>query len=161
MAEQGDWRSQDGAAAQGIDRAAAIAAELADAFGAALIALAEEQEAMAAERISAVAEAARCAARSLGQSSIPEFAPGVARAAERIDDIGRIVRQRNWREIATGTTDFARRRPGLFGIAAMAVGFLVGRLATVPAARSAEPAAAGGGETPDGTGRAEPWRQMP
>jgi uncharacterized protein YjeT (DUF2065 family) len=156
MAEEGVSQSRDGAAAHGIERAGAIVAELAEAFGAALIALAEEQEALAAERISAAAEATRCAARSFGQSATPEIAHGVEAAAERIDGIARIVRQRNWREVVTETTDFARRQPGLFGVAAMAVGFLVGRLLTLPAARSAEPAAMGGGhKTADSTGGAE------
>lgn len=134
MADRGDSQPQDGAGARRIERAGAIVAELADAFCSALIGAAEEQGAKAGEQVSAVAEAVRCAAQSLDQSGSPGIARGVDRAADRIEHIADIVRRREWREIATETGDFARRRPGLFGLGAVAVGFLAGRLLTPPAA---------------------------
>jgi hypothetical protein len=135
MADLGDSRPQGRAGARRSERAGAIIAELADAFGSALMAVAEEQGVKAGERVSAVAEAARCAARSLDQSGSAGIARGVDRAADRIDHVAGVVRRRDWREIAAATGDFARRRPGLFGLGAVAVGFLVGRLLTLPADR--------------------------
>lgn len=127
MAETDDSR-EDGAGAPGIDRARAIISELAEAFAAAAASLAQEQGEKAAAEISAVAEAARCAARSLDRSDHPGLAGGVDRAVDRLDGVARAVREQNWRQIASDTCDFARRRPRLFGLAALSIGFLVGRL---------------------------------
>jgi uncharacterized protein YjeT (DUF2065 family) len=95
--------------------------------------LAEEQGIRLADRASAIGEAARSAARSLDGSDIPDLARGADRAAERIDGIARFLRERCWRELAAETSGFARRRPRLFGLGAVAVGFLVGRLLAVKA----------------------------
>jgi uncharacterized protein YjeT (DUF2065 family) len=126
MGDPGD--SRDGGRARGTDRAGAIVAEIADAFGAALTALAEEQGIGLADRTSAIGEAVRSAARSLDGSNLPGLARNVDQAAERIDDIARLVRERCWREFAAETAGFARRRPRLFGLGAIAIGFLAGRL---------------------------------
>jgi uncharacterized protein YjeT (DUF2065 family) len=156
-----DGGKAQGANARGIERAGAIVAELADALGAALIAVAEEQEAMAAQHISAVAEAARCAARSLDRSGSPEIGHGVDGAADRIDDLARVVREREWRDIAAATAAFARRRPRLFGLGAIALGFLVGRLLASPAEPAETPAAAGDDAILDGADGIRPCPEMP
>jgi hypothetical protein len=145
MADEDGSQPRDAGKPWGIERAGAIVAELADAFRAALIAVAEEQEAAAAQHISAVAEATRCAASSLDQSGESGIAKDVAGAAERIDDLARVVRERNWREIRTATATCARRRPGLFNVGAVALGFLVGRLFTSPAG-PAEPSPTASGD---------------
>jgi ElaB/YqjD/DUF883 family membrane-anchored ribosome-binding protein len=168
MADPGDSRPGDGAGARGIERAGAIVAELADALGSALMALAEEQGVRSADRAAAIAEAARCAARSLDQSASPEIARGIDRAADGIDDIARLVRDRNWREIATETADFARRRPWLFGLGAVAIGFLAGRLLTPrvdrdgapPAAEPAPAVADGDSDAADGAVGGRQYREL-
>ena len=119
----------------GLERAGAILAELADALGSALVAAAEAQRTAAAGRVAAIAGALRCAARSLDQSENPRIADGVDRTADQIDDLARFVREQDWREIAAETTAFARRRPGLFGLAAVSLGFLAGRLLLLPVDR--------------------------
>src|SRR5208282_6058205 len=71
MADLGDSRLQDDGRARGIGRAGAIVGELADAVGSALLEVAEEQGGIAADRVAAIAEAVRCAARSCDQSGSP------------------------------------------------------------------------------------------
>jgi hypothetical protein len=128
MAEPGDSQSGDDTRPGGIVRIKAIVAELADACGSALATLAEEQSARAAGEIGAIAEAARCAARSFERSQSPQIARGIDRAAEGIDGVAQLIRARDWGEIAATTADFARCGPGVFGLGAMAIGFVVGRL---------------------------------
>jgi hypothetical protein len=113
---------------RGLERAGAILAALAEAFGSALVAAADEQRLEAAARTKAVAAALRSAARSLDQSDNPGLAGRADRAADRIDDVARFVGERDWRQIGAVTAAFARRRPGLFGLAAVSLGFLAGRL---------------------------------
>jgi hypothetical protein len=165
MADLGDSRPRDGAKARGIDRAGAIVAELTDAIGSALLAAAEEQRVIATDHASALAEAARCAARSLEQSGSPEMARSVGRVADRIDDIASSVRRRNWREIPAETAEFARRRPGLFGLGAVSIGFLVGRLLTSPTDRDAQlrmrAAAGADGKATHGADSGRPQREAP
>jgi hypothetical protein len=150
---------------RGLERAVAILAELADAFGAALVASAEEQRIAAAGRVAAVATALRCAARSLDQSESPGIAEGAGRAADRIDGLAHFVQERSWREIAAETAAFARRRPGLFGLGAVSLGFLASRLLLLPVDRDGPdertPAAEGGGETANRADGGRPNRQAP
>jgi uncharacterized protein YjeT (DUF2065 family) len=120
--------SRDGGGARGIDRAVAIVTELADAFGAALIALSEEQGLKLADRASAIGDAAGCAARSLDASDIPKLARGMDQAARSMNDVARLLHERNWREIVSETASLARRRPRLFGLGMVAIGLLAGRL---------------------------------
>jgi hypothetical protein len=160
MADPGESRACDSGGARGIGRAGAILAELAEACAAALTGLVEEQEAKLSNRAGALGEAARLAARSLEDSDNADLACGIERAADRIDALARILRERNWREIAAGTAGFARSRPHLFGLAAVALGFLAGRLLATradpdevgkrPPPAEPRPAAPGGG------GRAAP-----
>ena len=49
-------------------------------------------------------------------------------AADWIEDFSRAVRERRWRDIVADTEDFARRRPALFALGAIAAGFLAGRM---------------------------------
>jgi hypothetical protein len=127
MADLGESQPHGGAT-RGVDRGGAILAELAEALASALLGLAEEQRLAMAERVAAIAEAARSAARSLDRSESSTMARSVDRAADGIADLSRIVRERSWREIAAETAEFARFRPGLFGLGAIALGFLAGRL---------------------------------
>jgi uncharacterized protein YjeT (DUF2065 family) len=158
MADPDESRSRDSSGARGIERAGAIIAELADACASALTGLFEGQEARLSDRAAALGEAARSAARSLDQSDNPDFARGIEQAAERVDELARTLRERNWREIASGAADFARRRPRLFGLATVALGFLATRLAAARVDRDevAEAlAAAGAGPAEEsGDGRA-------
>ena len=135
MADPGDSRPDGGAGTHGLERGMAIIAELADAFATALASMAEEERLAAGARVAAVAAAARCAARSLERSESAELAGHVDRAAEAIDGIADFVRDRNWRDIAGATAEFARRRPALFGLGALSAGYLVGRLGMLPAQR--------------------------
>lgn len=153
MPDPGDSSPSGGAEARGTQhgrgRAGAILGELADALGAALLGLAEEERGNLADRAAAIGEAARCAARSLDRSDSPDLARGIDRVADRIDAVAGLLRARKWREIALDTADFARRRPGLFGPAAASIGFLAARLLTP------QPAAADGTrQAADGDGAA-------
>ena len=148
MTNGDDSTPEESGRARGLERAGAILAELADALGSALVAAAEAQRTAAAGRVAAIAGALRCAARSLDQSENPRIADGVDRTADQIDDLARFIREQDWREIAAETTAFARRRPGLFGLAAVSLGFLAGRLLLLPVDRDGPgectPAAEGG-----------------
>lgn len=124
---------QDGTG--GFERAGAILLEVAEACGGALIGLVEEQEKRLSEQAAAFGEATRAAARSLVASDNMAIARPVEEAADRFDGFARHLSERNWREIAAGTADFARRRPGLFGLAAVACGFFAGRLLAARADR--------------------------
>jgi hypothetical protein len=153
MANGDDPISDESSRPGGLERAGAILAELAEAFGSALVASAEEQRIAAAGQTAAVAAALRCAARSLDASNSPGLADGADRAADRIDGLVHFVRERDWREIAAETAAFARGRPGLFGLAAVSLGFLAGRLLllreNLDGPGDPAPAAEGGGEGAD------------
>jgi hypothetical protein len=131
MVDPGGAEPDGGAAAQGRGRGMAIVAELADAFATALASLAEEERLAAGARVAAVAAAVRAAARSLEGSDSAELAGHCDRAATAIDGVADFVRDRDWRELAAGAAEFARRRPGLFGLGAVSAGYLVGRLVTL------------------------------
>jgi len=132
MTNGDDSTPEESGRARGLERAGAILAELADALGSTLVAAAEAQRTAAAERVAAIAGALR----------------GVDRTADQIDDLARFVREQDWREIAAETAAFARRRPRLFGLAAVSLGFLAGRLLLSPVDRDGPgectPAAEGG-----------------
>jgi hypothetical protein len=133
--------------------------------GSTLVAAAEAQRTEAARRVAAIATALRCAARSLDQSDIPGIANGADRAADRIDDVARFVRERDWREIAAETAVFGRRRPGLFGLAAVSLGFLAGcvLLSTMDGDGPGKctPAAEGDGAAASRADSGQPDRQAP
>jgi hypothetical protein len=154
-ADSGD-PPDDGVKARGIDRAGAIIAELAEAFGAAASVLAEEQRVKAAADIAAVSQAARSAARSLDESDHPELARRLDRAGDRMDDLARIVRDSDWRNIAAETADLGRRRPALFALGAISFGFVAGRLLLAPADRDQATTEAGDGEPAQAGNRSPP-----
>jgi hypothetical protein len=136
MSDPGE--SQDGAAApRGLDRAGAIVAELVEAVGATTAALAAERAAKAAAEISTVAEAARSAAGSFDRSDHPRFARGLDRAADEVDAVAQLVRRRDWQKVAAAIAGFAQRRPSLFGLGAITVGFATARLLLSPLDREA------------------------
>lgn len=122
---------------RGLGRAKGIVDELVDALRSAAESVAGEQQLRAAERVAALAEAVRCAARSLDQSESPAIARYAQSAADQVDHWSRVVGQRNWRGIIADTEDFARRQPVLFALGAVAAGFLAGRFLSVPAGRRA------------------------
>jgi hypothetical protein len=145
--------------------AGAILAELADAVGSALVAAAEEQKLLAAERIAAVATALRRAAQSLDHSESPAIAGGTNRAADRIDALAHSVREWEWRDIVADAAGFARRRPALFGLAAVSLGFVAGRLLRPAVGNGAPgqptPATEGAGQAASRADSPQPGRPVP
>src|SRR5262249_59322946 len=85
MANENDPISEESSRPVGIERTGAIFAELAEAFGSALVASAEEQRVAAAGQTAAVAAAPRCGARSLDASNSAGLTDAADRAADRID----------------------------------------------------------------------------
>jgi ElaB/YqjD/DUF883 family membrane-anchored ribosome-binding protein len=142
MADQGeDVTGRAGSSApaaggeQSFERARTILAELVDAVRSVAEAMLDDQKQQAAERVAGIAEAVRSAAQSLDRSehgSIARYADG---AADQVDHVSQLIRDRHWSEIVADTEDFAQRRPMLFALGATAAGFLAGRLLSVPSGR--------------------------
>ncbi len=120
---------------QGFERAKTILSELLDAARSAAETILEEQKRRTAERVSGMAEAVRCAAQSLDRSENRAIARYADQAADRIEDLSGLIRERQWSEIVADTEDLARRQPTLFALGAAAIGFLAGRLLAVPTDR--------------------------
>ena len=120
---------------QGSERAKTILSELLDAARSAAETILEDQKLRTAERVSGVAEAVRCAAQSLDRSENRAIARYADQAADRIEDLSGLIRERQWSEIVADTEDLARRQPTLFALGAAAIGFLAGRLLAVPTDR--------------------------
>jgi ElaB/YqjD/DUF883 family membrane-anchored ribosome-binding protein len=114
------------------DGARDIVREFVDAARSAAESLLEEQRQRAAERVSSIAEALRSAASSLDHSQNRAIARYADQAADQIEHVSRAMRERRWNEIVAETEDFARRQPTLFVLAAVATGFLAGRLLWTP-----------------------------
>lgn len=129
------------AAREGAQRAAegarSVFAELLNAMRSAAYGLLDEQKARAAKEVGDIAEAVRCSARSLEQSDNPAIARSVEHAALSIERFSGVIRERSWSDILADTEEFAQRRPTLFVLGAIAAGFAVGCLASVPAASRA------------------------
>ena len=127
-----------GGAREGAQRAAegarSVLAEFLEAMRSAAYGILDEQKARAAKEVGDIAEAMRCSARSLAQSDNPAVARYAERAALGIDRLAEAVRQRSWNDIFADTEEFARRRPTLFVLGAIAAGFAAGCLAAAPAA---------------------------
>jgi hypothetical protein len=132
MAERTDSTMGDGDAQPGLERAKAILAELADAARSAAVSAANQQKERGAQQIGDIAEAVRAAARSLDRSQSPTAARYADRAAARIEELSRLLRERGWSEMAGDLEGVARRRPAWFAAGALAAGFLAGRLLSVP-----------------------------
>ena len=120
---------------QSFERAKTILSELLDAARSAAETILEDQKQRTAERVSGMAEAVRCAAQSLDRSENRAIARYADQAADRIEDLSRLIRERQWSEIVADTEDLARRQPTLFVLGAAAIGFLAGRLLAVPTDR--------------------------
>jgi hypothetical protein len=127
-----DSMVSDGETRSGLDRAWALLAEFADAARSAALCAADEQVRRGARQVGSVAEAMRAAARSLDQSQSPSAARHADRAAERIERFSRSLHEQRWSEIIGDVEDVARRRPALFVLGAVTMGFLAGRLLSDP-----------------------------
>ena len=143
MAEPSDSMAGAAAPRPGLERAAAILAELACAAGSAAVTLAEQQKTAAAAQIGNTADALHAAARSLEGSHNPLAADYARRAAAEIAVVGEMIRERRWRELAGDVEAIGRRRPALFAIGAAALGFLAGRF-WIGIGRAVPPPAGGG-----------------
>jgi len=142
MADQGEevtGRAGSSARAEGgepsFERAKTILAELGDAVRSVAETMVDEQKQQAAERVAGIAEAMRCAAQSLERSGSRGIAHHADAAADQVDHISQMIRDRRWSEIVSDAEDFAQRRPFLFALGATAAGFLAGRLLSVPSSR--------------------------
>jgi ElaB/YqjD/DUF883 family membrane-anchored ribosome-binding protein len=120
---------------QGSERAKTILSELLDAARSVAETILEDQKQRTAERVSGMAEAVRSAAQSLDRSENRAIARYADQAADRIEDLSGLIRERQWSEIVADTEDLARRQPTLFALGAAAIGFLAGRLLAVPTDR--------------------------
>jgi ElaB/YqjD/DUF883 family membrane-anchored ribosome-binding protein len=109
-----------------------VVSEFVDAARSAAESLLEEQRQQTAERASSIAEALRSAAKSLDHSQNRAIARYADQAADQIEHVSRAMRERPWNEIVADTEEFARRQPTLFVLAAVATGFLAGRLLWTP-----------------------------
>ena len=105
-----------------------VVTEFLDAARSAAESLLEEQKRQIADRISGVARALRSAAQPLDESQSRVIAGYLDEAATQVHSLSRTMRERHWGELVADTEDFARRQPTLFVLAAVATGFVVGRL---------------------------------
>jgi len=100
-----------------------VMAEFADAAQSTAKAL-QKQKQQIADRVSGMAEALECAARSLDQSENRIIGRYVQDAGQQIRSFSRTLQEPRWNELIE---DFARRQPTWFVLGAVATGFLVGR----------------------------------
>ncbi|HEV2100725.1 MAG TPA: hypothetical protein VGR45_17600 [Stellaceae bacterium] len=141
MTKPTDSMLNDGDTRSGLDRACALVTELADAVRSAALCAAGEQVRRGARQVGGVAEAVRAAARSLDRSESPTAARYADQTAERIERFSRSLHQQRWSEIIDDVEDVARRRPALFVLGAVTVGFLAGRLLSDPSPQDHAPRA--------------------
>jgi hypothetical protein len=127
MAEPSESTERAERPRSGLERAAAILAEIACAAGSAAVSLAEQQKAAAVTQIDNAGEALRAAARSLEGSHNTLAADYTGRAAAEIAGLGAAIGERRWREIAGDVEAIGHRRPALFAAGAALLGFLAGR----------------------------------
>jgi hypothetical protein len=135
MSERTDSVAAGDEAPPGLERAKAILDELADAARCVALAAAEQHKQHHVRQAGAVAEGMRAAARSLDHSQSPIAAGYADQAAERVEAFARSLDERSLGEIIGDVGGVARRRPGLFALGAVAVGFLAGRLFSDPSPR--------------------------
>jgi hypothetical protein len=139
MIERTDSAAAGNEAPPGPQRAKAILVDLADAARSAALAAAEQHKQHHVRQAGAVAEGMRAAARSLDRSQSPIAARYADQAAERVEALARSLDERSLGEIIGDVGGVARRRPGLFALGAVAVGFLAGRLFSDPIPRDSAP----------------------
>jgi hypothetical protein len=120
---------------EGIDRAKAILTEFVEATRSAIEAMLDDRKHRAAQQVGGFAEAVRCAAQCFERSDSRAIAGYADRAANQLDQLSHLIRERHWSEIVADAEDLARHRPTLFIIGATAIGFLAGRLLSVPTDR--------------------------
>jgi hypothetical protein len=105
--------------------------------------LADQGKQAAAEQATGFAQAIRHAAEDL-ESSSPEIARHVRTAADSVEGISAVLRERSAGQLMQEVTDFARRQPAaFFGVAALA-GFALARFAKSSSAGVSAHAASGG-----------------
>ena len=105
-----------------------VVTEFLDAARSAAESLLEEQKRQIADRVSGMAKALRNAAQPLDESQNRVIARYLEEGAAQVESLSRNMRERRWSELVADTEDFARRRPTLFVLGAVATGFVVGRL---------------------------------
>ncbi len=148
MTERTDSAAAGDEAPPGLKRAKAILIELADAAQSAALAAADQHKRHHVRQAGAVAEGMRAAARALDRSQSPIAAHYADQAAERVEAFARALDERRLSEIVGDVGGVARRRPGLFALGAVAVGFLAGRLFSHPSPRDRAPQTPAAGNLP-------------
>ncbi len=89
--------------------------------------LLEDQKTRAAESVHGLADALHRTAEALSEENA-SVAQLTDRVAERIEAAGARFRERSWSDILADAEDFAHRRPAMFMIGAVALGFALGRV---------------------------------
>jgi hypothetical protein len=135
MTEHTDSMMSGADTPSGLERATAIVVEFADAARSAALCAAGQQVRQTARQVGGIAEAMRAAARSLDRSQSPAAARHADQLAERIEGFARSLHEHRWDQIIGEVEGMARRRPALFVLGTVAVGFLAGRLLSDPAPR--------------------------
>jgi hypothetical protein len=117
-----------------------------------------EQKQSAAGQVEGLARALRKTAEQLDAQDQSPVARYVERAAERLDQLGGTLRDRDIESLAMQVQDFARRQPGVFLGGAVAAGFLVARFlkSSSPSAQSSAPSSSPSDEPYAGTSTDEP-----
>jgi ElaB/YqjD/DUF883 family membrane-anchored ribosome-binding protein len=123
--------------------------------------LLDEQKQRVAGAVHGLAEALRQASDTLEREQSGVAAHYADQAAAQIERLSETVRQQRLQDMLADAENFARRQPALFGVGAVAIGFLVGRLLSRPtrhASRNArfEAYAATGGESMPHAASVEP-----
>lgn len=88
---------------------------------------ADQQRAVAAEKVSAIARALRAGARELAQADQPEFADYSKQAAAGIDDLADWIAHKPLQEVWREAEAYARRQPMIAFGGALTAGFLLAR----------------------------------
>lgn len=97
---------------------------------------AEEQKERAAEGLDGVAKALHEAARNLGENQTT--ARYADMAADQVERVSQMLRNKDWGALIDNAEDFARRNPAVFVGGAMAAGFMLARFMKSGRSRSYE-----------------------
>lgn len=90
--------------------------------------LMESQKERIVQMAQGVASALRRSADAFADEGSEFFARGAGRAADQVDRLAGTMHGQSWRESIADIEAAARRRPELFFAAAVAAGFILGRL---------------------------------
>lgn len=74
--------------------------------------------------------------QSQGGGVVPQY---LEQAGNQIDKLARTVRNKTWGELVTDIEGFARHRPTLFVLSAVATGFVIGRMLWSAASNRKDP----------------------